>query len=111
MYYQCTANREFYVLSSERLDFKPGPSNETDLAEDRYSLNGYAQRFLANFVRPPVLCELKKNFSAPHVWQMERKRQQTALRALAAAFLLRHANVGNGDDNNSILKNVANGAV
>jgi hypothetical protein len=41
----------------------------------------------------------------------ERKRQQTALRALAAAFLLRHANVGNSDDNYSILKNVANGAV
>jgi hypothetical protein len=53
-----------------------------------------------------------KKISQRHLFgKWERKRQQTALRALAAAFLLRHANVGNSDDNYSILKNVANGAV
>jgi hypothetical protein len=64
MYYLCTANREFYVLSSVRLDFLTGPSNETDLAEDRSSLNGDTQRFLANFVRPPSYASLLKCLSA-----------------------------------------------
>jgi hypothetical protein len=105
----CIAKRKFYVLSSARLDFLPGPSNETDLAEDRSSLNGDAQRFFVNFVRPPSYASSLTFLSAICLANGNAKGNKQRPELLLRLFfcVMQMSAIAMI----TILKNVANGAV
>jgi hypothetical protein len=99
----------FYLLSSARLDFLPGLSNETDLAEYWSSLNGDAQRFLANFVRPPSYASSLTFLSAICLANGNAKGniQRTELLLRLFFYVMQMSAMALI----TILKNVANGAV